>query len=332
MKHLKTFLLPVFAWMISSASHAQDPHFSQYFATPLTLNPALTASMDGAFRVATHMRQQWPAPGSPYTTAAGSFEHQLFRSRIPENDRAGIGAMFMEDESLSGGLKTTYASLSVAYQKSLDEFQRIGVGFQGTYGNRRADLSRLSFHNQFESDRFNTSLPSGEPDFQPMPATMGLNAGLLYHYEDINRKVFAGASLYHMNRPRISMMNDSLNRIPTRATVHFGTMFLYGSNLRFTFHGCWQLQGGAHEASVGGAVGYDIGETTTIFAGVWSRINESIYPYVSCVLGSMQVAMTYDFTISRLYTSTPRYASIELSFIYSMRDDRFERRAMPWYY
>jgi type IX secretion system PorP/SprF family membrane protein len=319
-------------WLTTGKVYSQDPHFSQYFATPLTLNPALTASMDGAFRVATHLRQQWPLPGSPYTTAAGSFEHQLLRQRIPENDKAGIGVMFMEDESLTGGLKTTYASLSFAYQKSIDEFQRIGAGFQGTYGNRRTDPNRLSFHNQFDTDRFNTALPSGEPLYQPIPPTLGLNAGILYHYEDITSKVFAGASIYHVNRPRISMVNDSLNRIAARGTIHFGSMFLYGANLRFTFHGCWQTQGGANETSLGGAVGYDMSPSSTIFAGAWCRFNESVYPYVSLVTGPMQFAMTYDFTISRLRTARPKYTSIELSFIYSMPDDRFERRAMPWYY
>ena len=35
-----------------STVNAQDPNFSQFFASPLTLNPALTGKFDGTFRVA----------------------------------------------------------------------------------------------------------------------------------------------------------------------------------------------------------------------------------------------------------------------------------------
>ncbi|HNA97235.1 MAG TPA: type IX secretion system membrane protein PorP/SprF, partial [Chitinophagaceae bacterium] len=43
-----------------SVSNAQDPNFSQFFASPLTLNPALTGKFDGTFRVAGNFRNQWP--------------------------------------------------------------------------------------------------------------------------------------------------------------------------------------------------------------------------------------------------------------------------------
>ena len=35
-----------------SVTNAQDPNFSQFFASPLTLNPAMTGLFDGTFRVA----------------------------------------------------------------------------------------------------------------------------------------------------------------------------------------------------------------------------------------------------------------------------------------
>ena len=39
---------------------AQDPAFSQFFASPLTLNPALTGKFNGTLRVAGNYRNQWP--------------------------------------------------------------------------------------------------------------------------------------------------------------------------------------------------------------------------------------------------------------------------------
>ena len=41
---------------MSSATLAQDPNFSQFFASPLTLNPALTGKFDGLYRIAGNYR------------------------------------------------------------------------------------------------------------------------------------------------------------------------------------------------------------------------------------------------------------------------------------
>jgi Type IX secretion system membrane protein PorP/SprF len=43
---------------ISFFLQAQDPHFSQFFASPLTLNPAFTGKFDGQVRLAANHRDQ----------------------------------------------------------------------------------------------------------------------------------------------------------------------------------------------------------------------------------------------------------------------------------
>ena len=45
---------------MASVASAQDPNFSQFFASPLTLNPALTGKFDGVYRIAGNYRNQWP--------------------------------------------------------------------------------------------------------------------------------------------------------------------------------------------------------------------------------------------------------------------------------
>ena len=64
------------------AVRAQDPRFSQYFASPMTLNPALTGNIDGSLRVAVNFRQQWWAASSPFQTTSLSFEHRLFMNSL----------------------------------------------------------------------------------------------------------------------------------------------------------------------------------------------------------------------------------------------------------
>jgi hypothetical protein len=45
--------------MLSEEGKGQDIHFSQYYASPLSLNPANTGNYDGDWRLMNSYRQQW---------------------------------------------------------------------------------------------------------------------------------------------------------------------------------------------------------------------------------------------------------------------------------
>lgn len=310
---------------------AQDPQFSQYFASPMTLNPALTGNIEGSFRVAGNYRQQWWGVGDPFNTATISFEKRILEGRLSEYDRLGVGVMAMTDNSLSGGLKSTYLSFSAAFQKGLGENHRLGVGFQGTYGNRVVDYSRLSFYNQFDRDGFNLSLPSGENALASLKSYLDANMGLLYNYEDETKLIYAGFSYFHLNKPKQSVLGTD-NRIQPRYTVHAGGSFLSGAVLRITVHALYQQQNKANSMSVGGAVGYDMGESGTFYLGSWYRFNDAFYPYISYAKSGLQVGVSFDMVTSGIKQALRKNGSIELSVIYSKPNDTFERRAMPWYY
>src|SRR5215213_931592 len=100
---------------------AQDPNFSQFFVSPLTLNPALTGKFDGVIRVAGNYRNQWPTINNAFTTYTASIDGSILKNRIPENDQFGMGVMAFSDKSGNGVLQNNYLALSTAYHKSLDE-------------------------------------------------------------------------------------------------------------------------------------------------------------------------------------------------------------------
>src|SRR3954454_20934906 len=106
---------------IAVVGRAQDPNFSQFFVSPLTLNPALTGKFDGVFRVAGNYRNQWPTINNAFTTYTVSVDGSILRSRIPEFDQFGVGIMAFSDKSGNGVLQNNYLAISTAYHKSLDE-------------------------------------------------------------------------------------------------------------------------------------------------------------------------------------------------------------------
>ena len=69
---MRSFLTALSFLLLTGALQAQDPHFSQFFASPLTLNPAFTGKFDGVWRLAANHRDQWPSIPKAYVTTSAS--------------------------------------------------------------------------------------------------------------------------------------------------------------------------------------------------------------------------------------------------------------------
>ena len=67
---------------VSVAGSAQDLHFSQFFNTPLTTNPANTGFIpDADYRLGAHYRNQWSSVMNvPYKTVSVFGDGQFFRA------------------------------------------------------------------------------------------------------------------------------------------------------------------------------------------------------------------------------------------------------------
>ena len=71
----------------------QDPHFSQFFVSPLTLNPAYTGKFDGEYRFSGNYKKQWPTINNAFTTSTAAIDFNILKNNIPEHDTWGVGFM-----------------------------------------------------------------------------------------------------------------------------------------------------------------------------------------------------------------------------------------------
>src|SRR4051812_48452226 len=97
---------------------AQDPSFSQFFSSPLNIDPALTGNIHADWRLISNIRNQWTGPSGPYMTGTISFDTKLLATQvanIPEDNYFGAGGMLMYDYAMNGTLKSTYASANLSY-------------------------------------------------------------------------------------------------------------------------------------------------------------------------------------------------------------------------
>lgn len=301
--------------------NAQDPHFSQFFASPLTLNPALTGKFDGNLRVIGNYRNQWPTINRAFTTTTVSVDFPIMRNHISPTDTWGLGVMGYSDQSANSALKFNYLSVATAFHKGLDEdgYQQIGAGFQGTYTNMLLDVSSLKFEDQLTpfgftgttSEVFNSSTLKNN--------YFDLNAGILYTGSTTDKNNFyAGVSMYHITRPK-QQFTGTFFLLNPRTTFHAGGFFPVGNTGTLHLSGLYSNQAGASEALLGGALQLPVGEgekPTSVYFGSWVRLGDAVIPYIGLEFSDFRLGTTYDVNTSSLKTASQSRGGIEISLIY----------------
>ena len=311
-----TFLFTLFF------AKAQDPHFSQFFASPLTLNPALTGKFDGTIRVAGNYRNQWPAFSNVYTTSTLSVDFPILKSRIPDYDTWGVGILALTDQAGGGVLSNNYLGLSTSYHKALDEngFQQLGIGFQGTYGQKRLNTNNLKFEDQLTPFGF-TGVTQEVFNTQNVNINyLDMNAGILFsNSTNETNNFYVGASMYHINRPRESFQGGNWN-IASRTTLSAGGYFPVSDILTLHASGIYQLQNKASETVIGGALAAAIDpesdNPSNVYIGSWIRLNDAIIPYLGLEFSGFRIGATYDVNVSSLKAGSESRGGMEISVIY----------------
>src|SRR5688572_17842735 len=133
---------------------AQDLHFSQFFNSPLTTNPANTGFIpDGNYRIGINYRNQWASIPVPYKTMSAFADFQLFRDRL-EYGWLGIGGVLLRDVAGSGNLTSTKVYGSIAYHQLLGQSSLLSLGFNVGSASKRVDVTKLTFGDQWNGKFF----------------------------------------------------------------------------------------------------------------------------------------------------------------------------------
>jgi type IX secretion system PorP/SprF family membrane protein len=340
MKKMKSVIMLFFAMQVMNITHGQDPSFSQFFSSPLNVNPALTASINGDWRLIANFRDQWMGPASPYVTGTISYDTKAFRNNyanVPEkNNYFGLGTMLMYDNAMSGALKSTYASLNFSYNVKLagagEMSHRLGIGFGAVYGRRYADFTALDFEEQFTGTGFDKNLPTGESALSNMKPYISLSTGLLYSYSTGKTNMDIGVGAFHLNTPRQSFLGDENQRLPMRKVAHANFETFLNDRVVLSTNAIYQFQMEAKYFSVGGAFGYYIGDAddTRVDAGLWYWSDNAVVPYVGLTYKKIQYGLSYDITISKLNQGARKPSTAEFSIILRGNKSASGTIPCPW--
>lgn len=207
---------------IGNIINAQDIHFSQYNASPLNLNPALTGFFDEDYRFTLNHRQQWRSVTVPYQTISASIDRKIINDKS-KKDIYGFGLQINRDKAGDSEFGIIQALLSFAYTRSLNKANThyLSFGFNTGPAQRTINYSKLTFDNQWDGSMYNPDLSTGETfninDYFFFDVAIGANwFGKLS--DDLN--VNLGTSYSHLNEPLQSLFNNPDIRLDKKLTGH----------------------------------------------------------------------------------------------------------------
>lgn len=293
-----------FAWQHAGA---QDLHFSQFFNSPLTTNPANTGFIpDADYRIGAHFRNQWSSIlADPYRTVSLFADAQVFRDRI-DNGWLGLGAVILSDEAGSGGLRSTKIYGSVAYHQMLGLNSLLTAGFNVGWANKRIDRSKLKFPDQFDGKFFDANLPTSVVLDNTSVSYFDMQAGInyaLFPTDDIY--INAGYSIHHINRPLetfFSSVSDN-SKIPMRHIGFINAMLKVSDRVILNPSVYYTNQASASSLVAGFMANYNLsgaGGDKQLLAGIYYRAGDAAIPMVGLELRNIRFTFSYDATTSGL--------------------------------
>jgi type IX secretion system PorP/SprF family membrane protein len=324
-------VLLALASLFTLQAGAQDVHFTQYFTSPLTLNPANTGLVNCDWRLAGNYRTQWGSVNAtPYLTGTVSFDIATLKDKL-RGDALGIGVIGLFDRSGTGALQNTTTGLSLAYHKRLseedDKPRNLSLGVQGCMVQKSIDFNKLKFEDQYDPTSGGTPYTTKENFGNAEVSYADFNAGIMYSgYVNERSNMYAGISYYHITQPTENFLNNGggTHRINSRLTASLGGSLQMNEKMMLYTSGMYQQQGKASELLLGAAAGFimnpnheDDVANSIFYLGAWYRYGDAIAPYVGFEWAKAKLGISYDVNLSGFTPATRGNGALEISLIYN---------------
>jgi type IX secretion system PorP/SprF family membrane protein len=320
----KRILSPMLVIVMLGAAnmlYAQDPFVSQYFSSPMYLNPALIAKGVGSWRLAGTYRNQWQGTGAePYTTAMVSVEKNLFAGST-RNDFLGAGLMVISDASNAGLLKRHMVSAGLSYNNAIDAAGKhyFGGGLSINYSRRMLDASKFVFQSQFGSGGYQPSVAANDNVPVPSSSYIDVTAGLQYSVKGDRSGFYVGASYFHANSPKDGAYSNNEYTIDPRLNLQMGYQQSLSNSGEIQLSTIFDHQGEMDRFTAGLLYKLPVEgsqlKVKTINLGVWDRFGDAIYPYIGIEAAGWLLGLSYDVPTSNVSNSLRNLQSFEISFI-----------------
>lgn len=315
---IKIFVLGICNILLLNSIEAQDIHFSQFYASPLMLNPAASGNFYGDQRAVVTYKNQWKSIAKPYTTYAAAFDSKIFTEKISKGS-LGAGISALGDKAGDLEMGTTQMNIMLAYQAKLDDNNSLSVGLQGGLTQRSLNSSAMQWGNQDNGKSgFDASLASGEGNQFDGYAYGDFSAGIMWRYGTSQKTMTSndavkgdfGVAMYHINRPAGVFYSKGDDRLYSKLVTHGQALIgIKNTNMALNPKILWLHQGPSDEIMVGALVRYRLKEEsrytglikeTALSLGGYMRMKDAFVPVLLFEMANFAIGFSYDVIISDL--------------------------------
>ncbi len=313
--------------------NAQDIHFSQFYNSPLNLNPALTGSFDGDIRIAANQRSQWSSVTVPYSTYGISVDaNTIFNSPF----HLGLG--IYNDKAGDSEFSTLQIAPSFGYTQYIgDSTNTFTVSIQPAFTQRSISYDQLSFDNQYNGVRYDESLANGETFNNEGRQYFNFHGGFSWNYtKNLRKTITAGIAFHNIFNPKQSFFNDENIELHSRVTFHTTGTFKIANKFDAVPGVSVMTQHEFKEIIFGGSGKYHLnkGDYKAAYFGFWYRNSDATYITAELDYRNFHFGISYDINLSSLQVASRNRGGFEFSVIYifeKFRPDIKRYKACPNY-
>ena len=331
---MKRAVLILLTLLCMRPSQGQDPQFSQFYSNYLYLAPSFSGLTDKN-RLAINYRQQWPEISNGYLTYSVSFD------KFIEKFSSGIGVLVMQDIAGSGMLRTTNLGLQYSFDFRATSEWNLRPGMHFNYTQRDIDFDRLIWNDQISAPGF-IGTPPATAELVPMEhiGDIDFAASVLAYSE----RFWIGGSVDHLLRPNQSFYfyeeeGGNPAKVPLKYSFFGGMKFIKNENLLRPIPMTLQLAFLYRQQEKFRQL--DLGiywYRSPLVIGLWYRgipfyrevFNRDAFTLLAGVKSrNISIGYSYDFTISRLMTSTGGAHEISVSYTFKTNPIKMRPRMVP---
>lgn len=332
-----TFTLLIF----SIGLKAQDPHFTQYYMSPQTLNPGMTGAFQGTLKAGMLLRNQWQsisANNLRTITAYGSRKFPI------SSDYGAIGLMVTNDESGPASYQFTQAVFSGAYHKKMGAHILRGGLQAGLVNNSWQDAT---FPAQYDNDigGFDPDLPTQEGEIANNTSYFDLNLGVAWQVRLDDWRFTLGQALYHVNQPDASLVRGFDWQLSPRYVSHANAQIPLNATTKLEPSAVFKQQGKATEFMIGSMISFGDPNALILKGGSYYRNNLTGYDSrdltnnvdalslnAGAIFKSFELGLAYDLNLSDLQQATDYRGAFEVAFTYTYTfQEQPEEQTVPCY-
>lgn len=313
-----------FFLLIVQNAISQDIQFSQYYFSPLYLNPGL-AGINQKGKVGLNYRNQWPNIKGGFETFSFFADHHI------EKYNSSVGILFVSDRESFAGLRSNSIAIQYSYQLELTYTLVFRPAIQISYNIRDVNFDKLLFGDQYD----NTGLIKSVSDDI-------YRSGKTVHYPDValgfifySKSLWLGFSYHNITEPNQSFVNG-VSTLPKRLSLHGGYKFYItdkssrnnGKEISISPSFYYKTQGIFNQLDIGTYFQYK-----NVLFGTWYRgvpiksfqgyvNNESLIFMVGMNKKSLTIAYSFDYTISPLGIGSGGAHELSLSYAFTLGDSK----------